>query len=831
MMDALTIDAGIDLGTTNSAIAVLRGVQTEVIQHDGRDYMPSAVWIDRRGNTFVGERARDALITDPGNASQRFKRLMGSSRGFIFERSGKSMQPEELSAEVLKQLKRVYRERTGLDLRSAVVSVPAEFDLPQIEATKKAAQLAGIAVPALVQEPVAAALAYGFQLKLENEFWLVYDWGGGTFDVALVQIRDGAPRVIGHGGDTFLGGSDIDRKIVETVFLKELSRSGAGKSLDGRQLGQLERAAEVAKIRLSQVEVVNDSAKLISGAGGDPLDFDFTLTRGAVETLTEPLVLRTIEHCRRVLSSAHLKPSDIRRVILVGGPTMMPVVRRVLADDRAGLGLPVDTTVDPMTAVARGAAIFAGSRLLPATPVSIAEPVAGRHRVELMYGPIGESVEFQFAGRLVEREGHDFSGYTIEVRDDERSVPWRSGKAPLEKEGQFILTLLGEDGRQVMFSMEAFDPRGNRLDIEPSRFPYSTGMTFAEVRTNHDLRIALKDGRAEIVVPRGVQIPEEGIKRKVSTLFQSTLVRKGSLEHWLRIPLVEGRSLLVDRNTPVGTLEINGKDLSRDIPAGSDIELTLRVSQNRLIEIFAYVPVLDQDFEARFEWEGQFRAADPDSLRRESKRVDLLLNDVRKQAQGVADPGASAELEGLLRDGMIQEVMAAASGAGDNAEAAQRCLNGLAQASQRLDEIEERLKWPVLLREVQDLIGDTRKLSNEVGDDRDRSRFVALEGEILRLMSPEYMEELRQKLAELHGLRFSILNQQPSFLTERFQYFERRKADMTDQSLGERLIAHGRRAITENDMEALRSVNRQLSALVPWGGGEAESYGSTVLQQ
>ena len=830
-MDAVTIDAGIDLGTTNSAIAVLRGVQTEVIQHEGRDYIPSAVWIDRRGNTFVGERARGHLDSDRGNVATQFKRLMGSSRGFVFERSGKSLQPEELSAEVLKQLKAVYFERTSRDLSSAVVSVPAEFDLPQIEATKRAAQLAGIAVPALVQEPVAAALAYGFQLKPENEFWLVYDWGGGTFDVALVQIRDGAPRVIGHGGDTFLGGSDIDQKIVESILLPELGRDLAAKPLDGAQLNRLKIAAEAAKIRLSQANVAAGEAKLVLETGGDPVDFDFTLTRGALETLTEPLVLRTIEHCKRVLSGAHLKPSNIHRVILVGGPTMMPVVRKMLADDRVGLGLPVDTTVDPMTAVARGAAIFAGSRLLPATRVAITETTRRHYPVELVYQPVGESVEFQFAGRLSGREGQDFSGFTIEVRDDERGVPWRSGKASVTSEGQFILTLLGEEGRRVMFSLSAFEPSGNRVDIEPSRFPYTTGMIFAEIRLNHDLRIALKDGKAEVAVPRGLQIPEEGIKIKVRTrLVQATPVLKGSLEHWLRIPLLEGRSPLAGRNTHVGSLEFTGEHLQRDIPAGSDVELTVRV-QNSSIEMVAYVPVVDQEFEARVEWKDQFREDSRETLKSEAKRVDLLLNDVRKQAQGAADSDANVELEGLLRDGMIQEIRAAFSVAGDDAETAQRCLAGLAQASQRLDEIESRLKWPVLLREAQDVIGDARRLANELGDDRDRSRFAALEGEMLRLMSPEYVDELRQKLSELYALRFSILNQQPSFLTERFQYFERRKADMTDQSLGERLIAHGRRAITENDMEALRSVNRQLSALVPWGGSEAESYGSTVLQQ
>ena len=235
-----TIDYGIDLGTTNSSIAVLDGTDVQVFRdNEGRDYTPSAVWIDKQGRLFTGRQAYEHLDSDRENAFNEFKRQMGSEAVYKFARSGRAMRPEELSAEILKALREVVSKRRPEEVSAAVITVPAAFELPQCEATNKAAQMAGLTASPLLQEPVAAAMAYGFQSKSDRVFWLVYDFGGGTFDAAVISIRDGVIQVVNHGGDNHLGGKDIDWAIVNDLLvpavLKEHKLTGfSGRIPSGR---------------------------------------------------------------------------------------------------------------------------------------------------------------------------------------------------------------------------------------------------------------------------------------------------------------------------------------------------------------------------------------------------------------------------------------------------------------------------------------------------------------------------------------------------------------------------------------------------------------------
>jgi len=223
-MDRNTIDFGIDLGTTNSEIAVLDGTRTEIIKNNiNMDYTPSAVYIDKSSRIHVGQKAKDRSFFEENDAYTEFKRDMGSDRNRLFKASGIMMKPEELSAEILKSLKAdVAKRLNGENIKSAVITVPADFELPQNEATKEAAKLAGIENCHLLQEPIAASLAYGFQSKNDKVFWLVYDFGGGTFDAALIQLRDGLFRVVHHQGDNFLGGKDLDWRIVEEIVVPQV---------------------------------------------------------------------------------------------------------------------------------------------------------------------------------------------------------------------------------------------------------------------------------------------------------------------------------------------------------------------------------------------------------------------------------------------------------------------------------------------------------------------------------------------------------------------------------------------------------------------------------
>ncbi len=224
-MTRTSIDYGIDLGTTNSAVAVLVGTTPEVIARvDGSIVTPSAIWFDKRGQQFIGQKARGNYFSDEENGAIEFKLHMGEEWQRTFQRTGHKMLPEEMSAEILKSLKDDVQMMKGEDLKAAVITVPAAFELPQCEATRRAAKLAGLTISPLLQEPIAAALAYGFQSAANKVFWLVYDFGGGTFDAAVIQVRDGVLQVVNHAGHNYLGGKNIDWEIVDKLLIPRLTK-------------------------------------------------------------------------------------------------------------------------------------------------------------------------------------------------------------------------------------------------------------------------------------------------------------------------------------------------------------------------------------------------------------------------------------------------------------------------------------------------------------------------------------------------------------------------------------------------------------------------------
>ncbi|MDD5701286.1 MAG: Hsp70 family protein, partial [Dehalococcoidales bacterium] len=305
-MERATIDFGIDLGTTNSKIAVFNGPGTTVFKNnDDLEYTPSAVWIDSKGRIYVGRNAKDRLESDSANTYSEFKLQMGTSRIYRFAASERQMLPEELSAEVLKSLRNSVEKRTGEKVTAAVISVPAAFELPQCDATNKAAKLAGLSFSPLIQEPVAAALAYGFQSKSDRVFWMVYDLGGGTFDVAIIQVRDGQIQVVNHSGDNHLGGKLIDWEIVDSLLVPSLTKEYALSEFNranpkwNAAFAKLKLKAEQAKIALS-----NDDSTVITidplciDDKGMPINFEYELKRSEIEPLIEPFIERSINRDR-----------------------------------------------------------------------------------------------------------------------------------------------------------------------------------------------------------------------------------------------------------------------------------------------------------------------------------------------------------------------------------------------------------------------------------------------------------------------------------------------------------------------------------------------------
>jgi len=819
-MSRTTIDFGIDLGTTNSSVAVSSQPEPLVVKNnDGVEYTASAIWVDKKGSLIVGSRGKQRVEDDPQNARAEFKRQMGTAARYRFARSDKEWTPVELSAEVLKSLKGDVRQRLGEEMKAAVITVPAAFEMPQNEATKQAAKLAGLDPVFLLQEPVAAALAYGFQKEVRKAYWLVFDLGGGTFDAAAIQVRDGQVQVVNHGGDNILGGRDIDWAVVEELLIPEVKRQYRVAGLqrnDPRYLipvAKLKAEAEKAKIRLSREESVEISVpNLCSDDTGSAIEFDYELRRADVERLARPMVLRAVSICRRVLSEKRLEPGHIDKVILVGGPTLMPVVRDILDDKREGLGIPLDFSMDPLTVVARGAAIFAGTQRVTTGSGAVSHDEGSPYTVDLDYKATGPDLEFTVGGRVLGPKGQDFAGCTIEFSDRERKPAWRSGAIRLSSDGTFLTSLVGEKGRTIKFVVDLRDKTGSTLIVQPASFPYTVGLTITDIPLTHDLRLGLTDGGTEVLLAKGTPLPAKS--RRLS-FRQATPVPKGDSTKGLKVPIVEGPYRKSGLNSLIGFLEASGADLSRDLRAGAEVEVRLEVDQSRLIRVTAFIPETDDEFPMEFDIK-TYRETTPEELERKAASAEKGVARLREEAAEHEVEGVEEILAQIDREQLLEEARATLTSARSDIDARDRCQNRLAEVLGRLDRAEQLVAWPALVKEAEDDLAWTGKIVNEQGEDAEKRRFPEIERDLRRLIDAGDFEELKRKDLEVWRLGFRILLRQPSFLVGFFQDLEERRGEMKDAAAAERFVNQGRRAISAKDVEALRAAVLQLRALLPY---------------
>src|SRR3989338_11098325 len=364
---------GIDLGTTFSAVAVLEGGKPKIIPNsEGNRTTPSVVSI-KDGEVIVGEVARRQAIVNPKNTIRSIKRLMGTKEKVEIE--GKKYSPEQISAMILQKLKRDAEGYLGNKVDKAVITVPAYFNDAQRQATKDAGKIAGLEVERIVNEPTAASLAYGEEKKNDHKI-LVFDLGGGTFDVSILELGDGVFEVKSTSGDNRLGGDDFDEVIIDFLADDFKKKEGINLKEDRTALQRLKDAAEKAKIELSSSMTASISLPYISSGASGPKHLEVNLTRAKFNDLTKHLVERTVRPVKQALKDAGLEPKNIDKVLLVGGSTRVPAVQEKV---RELLGKDGDKSVNPDEAVALGAAIQGGILggdvkdvlLLDVTPLSL----------------------------------------------------------------------------------------------------------------------------------------------------------------------------------------------------------------------------------------------------------------------------------------------------------------------------------------------------------------------------------------------------------------------------------------------------------------------------
>jgi molecular chaperone DnaK len=369
---------GIDLGTTNSAMAIIEGGQPKILENaEGNRTTPSIVAISKNGERLVGQAAKRQAVTNPENTVYAVKRLIGrkyedeevqrdiksapyeiiqSGQGVKVKMGDKEHSPEEISAMILTKLKNDAEERTGEEIKEAVITVPAYFDDNQRQATKDAGKIAGLEVKRIINEPTAAALAYGFDKK-KGEQIAVYDFGGGTFDISILEVSEDTVEVKSTTGDTHLGGEDLDQKVIDWILEEFKKEQGIDLSKDTLALQRVKEAAEKAKIELSNVAETEINQPFITSDQEGPKHLNMKMTRSKLEELVNDLIDRTVQPCKDALKDAGVEAKDIEEVIMVGGQTRMPLVQKKVKEI---FGKDPHMGVNPDEVVAAGAAVQAG---------------------------------------------------------------------------------------------------------------------------------------------------------------------------------------------------------------------------------------------------------------------------------------------------------------------------------------------------------------------------------------------------------------------------------------------------------------------------------------
>ena len=387
---------GIDLGTTNSVVAVMEGGQPVVIPNqEGGRTTPSVVGFTKSGERLVGQVAKRQAVTNPENTVYSIKRFMGRRHDEVSEEmklvpyhvsrgpsndarvdiNGKHVSPPEISAMILGKLKEAAEAYLGEKVTKAVITVPAYFNDAQRQATKDAGQIAGLEVMRIINEPTAAALAYGLDKK-KDETIAVYDFGGGTFDISILEVGDGVVEVKSTNGDTHLGGDNIDQRIIDWIITEFKNENGIDLSRDQMALQRLKEAAEKAKIELSTLLETEINLPFITADASGPKHLVMKLTRARYEQMVEDILMRCAEPCKKALADAGLTPSQIDEVVLVGGSTRIPRVQQIVRDL---FGKEPNKSVNPDEVVAVGAAVQGGVLggevkdvlLLDVTPLSL----------------------------------------------------------------------------------------------------------------------------------------------------------------------------------------------------------------------------------------------------------------------------------------------------------------------------------------------------------------------------------------------------------------------------------------------------------------------------
>ncbi len=811
---------GIDLGTTNSAIASFDGAEVKVYKSPEQNTVtPSAIYIDRRAR-FYGARAYDKAAFSPDNVVLRFKRFIGSGTPIAIPAVELVLSAEECSAEILRYLFGYLPDRSGQASETGtVITVPAAFDQNQRDATLAAAELAGIGKVALMQEPVAAVMTI-MKTARQDGMFVVYDLGGGTFDVAVAESTGGSVALLDHGGMSMCGGRDFDRTLVDKTVVPWLrDQFSLPENLNDGQYRRLLRlvewATEKAKIQLSLapkalVSLSEDEIRM-QDLGGRPIYVDVSIDRLSLDKLIRDRLDATVDEVRLALSRTSLQAGDVERVVFVGGPTQFKLLREYVCSQ---LGIPEDTRIDPMTAVAEGAAVFAESIDWAST--------RARKNPRGSTAPLPQlGLRFEFLARTAEPqtkiaarcEDTYLTGEYFQV--DSIDTGWSSGQRKLHN-GAEVEVALPQLGAHT-FAVRVISSSGNSPERPDAVLTITrTSATIQAIPASHSIGVEVKESlygsatKIRYLVKKGDLLPMKG-KMTFKAAEQLAPGSDGSLV----FKLYEGETPTnVADNRFVGCFKIRGDQLeAAAIKPGDDLQCEYEVADSGRISIMVTVPSVGGSFVGYDLYSRQ------EVLQDYSKAASVVEREAAPTLERIQ------QLELRLEDPELQKARQRldhahqlSRRAAEDSESGKEAIECLHQARMMLSRVHQRHLAIVRQAELDSAVDFFERLARDVASPGEGQDFDNMHQAASRLIG-KATGEFDNVLDKMREAIWVILLRQDAFIEDRFEQFRAQPELFPDTVAYDNLVERGRDALARGSVEDLRDVVLglyRIKVTTPW---------------
>lgn len=821
-MARVKIDYGIDLGTTNSSICRMEKGEPVVIKTDTlKDTLPSCVSINKKGSIKVGDGAYNTMKSDKRRATKswkaessntyiEFKRTMGTDAKYACSNIGREYSSEELSSEVLKTLKSFVTDEV---FRSVVITVPAKFTVNQTKATIEAAKMAGFDHCELLQEPIAASFAYGLSSEQKNGIWMVFDFGGGTFDAALLKVEDGIMQVFDTAGDNYLGGKDLDAAIVENIIIPYLKENY---SIDGILADKEKNAvlrdamktyAEDVKNQLSFKEsedILSNLGDLGEDEDGEEIELDLTVSQQQVFDAMRPVFQKAVDVCKDLMKRNNLKGTDLNKLILVGGPTHSPLIRQML---REQITPNVDTSIDPMTAVATGAALFASTK-----DAEVKQDDIEIGTIKLDIGYESNSVEqTEWVSVKLDKAGSGSScpaKVLVElVRGDNA---WSSGKTEIDEMGNVIEANLVE-GKTNAFTVVCYNEKGDQLPCFPTEITIIQGVKVGAAPLPYNIGIAIWDDHKEKAIfkaatglEKNKPMPAVGVVNGLSTSKQ---LRPGMVADVLTVPIYQceddpgiGRTAALYEY--VEDVVVTGEEVDSLIPENSPVDLTIKVDNSGQLTMEIYFPSVDFTISKSIDTDKKQSVSEAEKL------IPQMIRDAQRDINRLAGSGINTET--------LQNELNTVAEENKNSQEKKAVLQHLKEVLRKIEDEDTGTEWERLEQEIREEFERLEKADRELGNDKSHQLTNNLRSQtdqVIRsknvLMGRDLLDQIRTVFFQL-----TMIYQCMGLIRDCSNNFGRFR--WKDASRARQLVNQGMGIIGNNPtVEQLQPIAAQLIDLMP----------------